>query len=100
MKIHNDLSVNEPYILITFTTGFGDVPDSTHQFLEENSGYLQAIAVSGNRNWGNNYGRAGDIISAKYNVPILMKFELSGTIEDIKTFYERLRQFETHRVEQ
>lgn len=86
LKVEEGLVVDEPFVLITYTTGFGQVPPSTENFLKKNHLHLVAVAVSGNRNWGGFYGKAGDIISQKYNVPLLMKFELSGTEKDVEKF--------------
>lgn len=78
--------MNEPYILITYTTGFGQVPQTTLDFLTNNHHFLLAVASSGNRNWGNNFGKSADIISELYKVPIIHKFELSGTQKDVEIF--------------
>ena len=43
--------VNEPYILVTGTIGFGSATTCSI-FLEVNHAQLQAVAASGNRNWG------------------------------------------------
>lgn len=88
LKVSQDLIITKPYILITYTIGFGEVPKSTSTFLEKNKDYLIGIAVSGNKNWGDNFAKAADIISAKYNVPIIHKFELSGTNKDVELFLE------------
>lgn len=48
------------------------------------------ISSSGNRNWGKNFGKAALLIKEKYNIPILMLFELSGTNLDIKEFIHRV----------
>ena len=40
--------------------------------------YSLAVAASGNRNWGQNFAKAGHTISEEYKVP-LMKFEVQGT---------------------
>jgi protein involved in ribonucleotide reduction len=94
LQISEDLVVGTPYILITYTTGFGNVPKSVEKFLINNHNYLIAVAASGNRNWGNFYCRSADKISEQYDVPIILKFELSGTNRDIETFKEGLRKFE------
>ena len=78
--------VDEPYILITYTTGFGQVPEPVEDFLQKNHGRLKGIAASGNRNWGVNFARSADLISARYQVPVLAKFELSGTSRDVEQF--------------
>ncbi|MEH6945134.1 class Ib ribonucleoside-diphosphate reductase assembly flavoprotein NrdI [Bacillus sp. JJ722] len=86
VKIIDGLRVHEPFILVTYTIGFGGVPESTANFLEENYSYLQAVASSGNKVWGSNFGRAVDIISNQYLVPLILKFELSGTNRDLEVF--------------
>jgi len=89
----------EPFVLVTNTLGFGEVPAPVAAFLRNNHRNLVTVAGSGNRNWGANFARAADLISEKYNVPIILKFELSGTAEDAKYFTERVRCIdETYRV--
>ena len=85
------LTVSKPFVLVTNTLGFGEVPAPVDAFLRNNHEYLVAVAGSGDRNWGQNFGKAADLISEKYNVPILHKFEKSGTPEDAKYFTERVR---------
>lgn len=86
LKLTEGLIVQEPYILVTYTVGFGEIPNSTKDFLKVNFNYLQGVATSGNRNWGANFGKAGERISDQYLVPLLLKFELSGTKHDIEIF--------------
>ncbi|ATF13525.1 class Ib ribonucleoside-diphosphate reductase assembly flavoprotein NrdI [Brevibacillus brevis X23] len=94
VQIGENLTVTEPYVLITYTDGFGNVPKSTIQFLEVNHFFMRAIASSGNRNWGSNFAKSADIIAEKFNVPIILKFELSGTPEDVQMLKERLCEIE------
>ncbi len=89
------LVCSEPYILITYTTGFGEIPNTVAKFLEnaDNQNNLKAVLSSGNKNWGANYAKAADLIAKKYSVPVLMKFELSGNVHDVEKFkikYEEL----------
>jgi protein involved in ribonucleotide reduction len=91
IKINQYIQIDEPYILITYTAGFGRVPYSTTSFLMGNSKYIQGVAVSGNRNWGLSYGQAGKTISVQFQVPLLMTFELSGTEQDINRFKEEVK---------
>jgi protein involved in ribonucleotide reduction len=44
------------------------------------------VSASGNRNWGDRFGASADLIARLYNVPVLSKFELSGTSKDIEIF--------------
>ena len=92
VQVRPGLLAHEPFVLVTHTTGFGQVPKSTLDFLDQNHFFLQGVASSGNRNWGDNFARAADILSDKYNVPILLKFELSGTKRDLEVFKERMEQ--------
>ena len=84
--------INESFILVTPTYGFGAVPDTVKEFLRVNSYNLFAVASSGNRNWGQNFARAGEYISNDYSVPLLMKFELHGTPEERAQFIVELER--------
>lgn len=84
--------IDESFILVTPTYGFGAVPDTVKDFLRVNSYNLFAVASSGNRNWGQNFARAGEYISNDYSVPLLMKFELHGTPEERAQFIVELER--------
>ncbi|MCO4096511.1 class Ib ribonucleoside-diphosphate reductase assembly flavoprotein NrdI [Macrococcoides canis] len=90
--------INEPYIIVTGTIGFGEIPDSVKQFLDRHSTNLMAVAASGNRNWGQNFARAGDLISSTYHVPLLMKFELHGNEKDVKEFNIKVEEISENRT--
>lgn len=81
-----DYDVNFDYILITPTFGFGEVPVAVSKFLKENYKHLKGIVGSGNRNWGERFANAAEIISSKYSIPLLMKIELHGNKKDISEF--------------
>lgn len=89
-RVCEGLIINCPFVLVTYTNGFGQVPESTSKFLEINHGMLKAVAASGNRNWGSNFAKSADIISEKYNVPVLLKFELAGTNKDVHFFTQEV----------
>lgn len=89
-EIQPGLIASVPFILVTYTVGFGGVPAKVSKFIEVNGHLLRGVAVSGNRNWGDNYGKAGDIIAEQYSVPLLLKFELAGTESDVETFVKRV----------
>lgn len=92
IKIYQDLHVNEPFILVTYTFGFGDVPQSTKTFLESNARLLMGVASSGNKNWGDNFARSAEVISKQFGVPIVLKFELSGTSKDVERFKQEVEK--------
>ena len=77
-------TLNEDFIIFTYTDGYGDVPYEVEDFLSNNSKYLKGVVVSGSKDFTDTYCMAGDRISNKYNVPLLYKVEEAGTDEDIK----------------
>ncbi|MFC9727537.1 MULTISPECIES: class Ib ribonucleoside-diphosphate reductase assembly flavoprotein NrdI [Bacillus cereus group] len=84
IKIDKDTVINEKFVFITYTTGFGQVPKEVASMLKKNRENIVAVAGSGNRNWGlDNFCRAADIISQHYNVPLLHKFEVRGLKSDV-----------------
>lgn len=81
--------VDKPFILVTYTDKFGEVPDVVSEFLEHNKHNLLGVASSGRKIWGKDlFARSGDKISEKYNVPLILKFEMSGTKNDVQNFSE------------
>lgn len=80
---------NEPFIFVTYTFGFGQVPAQAAKWLNENGRHMIGVASSGNRNWGDNFAKAGDLIARKYDVPLLLKFELSGTAQNSAEFIRK-----------
>jgi len=85
-KIQPDMAVEHEGHLVTFTTRFGEVPETTKHFLQHASPYLLSVSSSGNRNWGRNFALAGEKIANEYGIPLALKFELSGTNEDVNEF--------------
>ena len=81
-----DYGVDFDYILITPTIGFGQVPEGVAEFLETNHKHLKGVVGSGNKNWGERFANASEIISREYDVPLLMKIELHGSKKDISEF--------------
>lgn len=75
-----DYSVKEDdkIFLITRSFNFGEVSKAAEEFLDKYYRQVVGVAVSGNRNWGTNYGAAGDKIEKRYNIPLVLKFEGSG----------------------
>jgi protein involved in ribonucleotide reduction len=70
--------------LVTRSFNFGEVPKTTLTFLESFHDRVIGIAVSGNRNWGTNFGKAGEVIEKRYAIPLVIKFEMGGMENDIK----------------
>lgn len=83
--MHIKLYEGEPkdnLFLVTRNINFGEIPATTKAFLDVYKDRVVGVAVSGNKNWGENYGKAGDSIAAYYNIPLILKFEGSGFKSD------------------
>src|SRR5690606_11138034 len=82
------LRVAAPYVLMvpTYGGGTGDVavPRQVVKFLNDvhYQSLIRGVVAAGNTKFGDAYCIAGDIISAKCQMPYLYAFELLGTAED------------------
>lgn len=83
IQITSDLVLDQPFLLITYTTGFGKVPKTTAEFLEKNHKFLRGVAASGNRNWGKSFTKSATNIAETYKVPVVHRFEMSGMSSDV-----------------
>ncbi len=92
-----DEIVSEPYVLLTYTISFGKIPSEVDKFLKHNFKFMIGVAGSGNRNWGDSFCNAVNLIRDEYGVPEILKFELSGTSHDVNNFIKRIND-ETLRV--
>lgn len=90
----NSYDGTSEFILITYTINFGQVPGTTEEFLEVHGDKMLGVSSSGNRLWGAYYGKAADLISDEYNVPVISKFELKGNKSDIYIFIEGVEKIE------
>ncbi len=88
-----------PYVLICPTyadgEGRGAVAKQVIRFLNDPArrAGLRGVIAGGNRNFGATYGRAGDVIAGKCNVPVLYRFELAGTETDVARVRAGLDKF-------
>ncbi len=93
--------VETPFVLVTPTYGGGAdkgaVPKPVIRFLNnpDNRGLIRGVIAAGNTNFGEAYGRAGKIIADKCGVPLLYRFELLGTQEDVAAVRQGLERFWT-----
>lgn len=78
-----DEEMSGPFVLFTYTDGFGDIPAEVDSFLAKNSANLKGVVVSGDHAYDPAFCGAGDKIAEQYNVPVLYKVENGGTDEDL-----------------
>ena len=85
-------------VLVVPTYGSGDegatVPKQVIKFLNNpvNRSHVKGVIATGNTNFGESYGLAGDIVATKLGVPLLKRVELLGTPEEVQEVKERLAQ--------
>ncbi|MCB4207413.1 class Ib ribonucleoside-diphosphate reductase assembly flavoprotein NrdI [Arthrobacter sp. UM1] len=93
------LKATQEYVLVVPTYGGEEgkrsIPPQVVSFLNdpENRALLRGVISGGNTNFGTTYCIAGDKIAAKCQVPLLYKFELMGTSEDVTRVSEGLDRF-------
>ncbi|MDO5641180.1 MAG: class Ib ribonucleoside-diphosphate reductase assembly flavoprotein NrdI [Paracoccus sp. (in: a-proteobacteria)] len=89
----------QPYVLISPTyadgEGRGAVPAQVIRFLNDPArrALIRGVIASGNRNFGQFFAAAGDVIARKCGVPLLCRFELAGTDHDIARIRDGLHRF-------
>lgn len=96
------LVVDEEFVLVVPTYGGGNgrgaVPKQVIKFLndERNRKHIRGVIGAGNTNFGEAFCLAGDIVSAKCQVPHMYKFELFGTPRDVMRVHDGLEEFWRH----
>jgi len=96
------LVMDEEFVLMVPTYGGGNgrgaVPKQVIKFLNDqrNRHLIRGVIGGGNTNFGETYCLAGDIISAKCQVPHMYKFELLGTPRDVQRVHDGLEEFWRH----
>lgn len=90
--------IDEPKVLIFPTYGAGPnnaVPKQVIKFLniEQNRNLIKGVIAAGNTNFGEFFGLGGDIVSNKLQVPVLYRFEITGTPYDVERVREGIHKF-------
>ncbi|GAB2650038.1 class Ib ribonucleoside-diphosphate reductase assembly flavoprotein NrdI [Vibrio panuliri] len=94
--------IDQPFVLICPTyadgNGKGAVPKSVIKALNDirTRSLLAGVIATGNRNFGALFAQSGRVIADKCGVPILYRFELSGTPRDVQAVRQGLSQFWNH----
>ena len=85
-------------VLVTPTYGGGNesstVPKQIIKYLNnpENRKHIKGVIAGGNTNFGTHFCKAGEIIAEKLGVPLIYRFEITGTPEEVVEAKERLAQ--------
>jgi protein involved in ribonucleotide reduction len=93
---HSIPVLHNEYVLVVPTYGGGSeksaIPRQVRQFLniEENRSLLRGVIGTGNKNFGDHFCKAADMISLKTGVPVIARVEIFGTDEDVYKIKERL----------
>lgn len=88
---------NRDSVLVVPTYGGGNegstVPKQVVKFLNnpENRKHIKAVIGGGNTNFGVHFCRAGEIIARKLGVPMIYRFEITGTPEEVVEAKERIQ---------
>lgn len=106
IKDSKSFTVDEDYVLVLPTYELTNVhgpnagkisyiPRQVKGFLSnpDNSSKLQGVIGTGNRNFHLDFAKAADVVSNKFNVPVLYRVELSGTDVDVDIVKEGLNKF-------
>ena len=92
----SNITLDQPYILLVPTYGGGEgraaIPRQVRSFLniKENRKLLRGVVGFGNKNFGDHFCKAADLISAKTGVPVIARVEIFGTEDDVNKVKERL----------
>lgn len=93
------VAASVPYVLVVPTYADGDgrgaVPKGIIRFLNdpENRKLIRGVIGAGNTNFGEMYCRGAKVVSEKCQVPLLYRFELLGTDEDVLAVKTGLDRF-------
>lgn len=86
--------VSDEYIIITGTTGLGEIPPVLVEFLKDDTNARNCLGVigSGNKNWGNNFCKGAYKVSDIVAKPILHTFELRGEEKDLHKVLQIIKE--------
>lgn len=106
IKEAKEFTVDSDYVLIVPTYELKNVhgpkrgtisyvPRQVKGFLKnpENASKLRGVIGTGNRNFYEDFAKAADVVSDRFNVPVLYRLELNGTEDDVNIVKEGLKSF-------
>lgn len=93
------IEISEPAVLVIPTYGAGPatkaVPKQVKEFLNipGNRDLITGVIGTGNKNFGEAYCLAADIVAAKLGVPVLYKLEIFGEPHDVVAVEEGVQRW-------
>lgn len=54
------------------------------EFMEIYHSLCRGVVAGGNRNFGASFAGAGKVLQRRFGIPVLYRFELAGTEEDVR----------------
>lgn len=90
--------IKEPFVLVVPTYD-EEITEVVNDFLtfQTNQQQLVGVAGSGNRNFADLFVYTAKDIARDYQVPLLLAFEFSGTVEDVESFKKVVNEIESKR---
>jgi protein involved in ribonucleotide reduction len=92
-----NLVVNEPFVLIIYTTGHGQIPKEVVNFMNHsiNASNIVGVVGSGNRNWGEEwFCYSAKTVAKEFNIPLLHTIENSGYPSDVGFVTNKIKELE------
>ncbi len=80
---NSNLIVEDDIILLTYTSGLGQIPKEVEIFCNNNLSRIKYVIASGNRNFGKLFAASGEQIEQRFGAKLIYKYELSGTQNDL-----------------
>ena len=92
-SINTFIEVNKDFVFIVPSYD-DEITEMVSQFIDykENKKYLKGFVGSGNMNFGDDFCFNAKDLAKKYDRPLLMTFEVSGTTQDIAKFKEEVEK--------
>ena len=89
----NEVVELDDFLIFTYTDRIGEVPLQVLEFMEKHHEKCKGVIASGNTNFGNNnFCKSADILSDKYNIPIIHKIELRGFKSDYELIERKYKE--------
>lgn len=84
-------TLEEDYLLCTYTAGLGEVPLATQKFLQKNGDYIKAVVANGSSNFKMKglFALAGERIVNQYNCELIKKLDMGGSRKDVEYVAKR-----------